>query len=235
LVAQLRALSTQAVHTETRAPSLQLNDMPPRSRGKPTPSGLLSKSTPNLPTLLSLEASEQHGSPADASRNADTRPIANTLDGALSKETAVEFGEDEHEDPLDREESGSSDTEEDEEEGEEEEEQPPARRPLYTSRSHSQLPRQTASTLFPPFYNRPPVPLPPSPSLKSLLRPSFPSRRTTPDSSDMDLPTGGLAPPEHTCIQHLAPRNLRPACPAHPSGISEDPHIRILRLRAIPG
>ncbi|KAI1186364.1 PIG-P-domain-containing protein [Nemania serpens] len=36
----------------------------------------------------------------------------------------------------------------------------------------------------PPFYGRPPTPLPPSPSLTSLLRPSRP---TTPDASDDDL------------------------------------------------
>ena len=49
-----------------------------------------------------------------------------------------------------------------------------------------------SSTSFaPPFYNRPPTPLPPSPSLTSLLRPSFSattSRPTTPDSSDNDTP-----------------------------------------------
>ncbi|TGJ86379.1 hypothetical protein E0Z10_g2340 [Xylaria hypoxylon] len=36
----------------------------------------------------------------------------------------------------------------------------------------------------PPFYGRPPTPLPPSPSLTSLLRPSRP---TTPDQSDDDI------------------------------------------------
>jgi phosphatidylinositol glycan class P protein len=43
----------------------------------------------------------------------------------------------------------------------------------------------------PPFYNRPPTPLPPSPSLTSLLRPSFSattSRPSTPDSSDVETP-----------------------------------------------
>lgn len=38
-------------------------------------------------------------------------------------------------------------------------------------------------TFYPPFYGRPPTPLPPSPSLTSLLRPSHP---TTPDTSDID-------------------------------------------------
>ncbi|KAK0730344.1 PIG-P-domain-containing protein [Lasiosphaeris hirsuta] len=41
----------------------------------------------------------------------------------------------------------------------------------------------------PPFYGRPPTPLPPSPSLTSLLRPSRP---TTPDQSDDDNPAEPL-------------------------------------------
>lgn len=65
---------------------------------------------------------------------------------------------------------------------------------------HLSLPhpwRQSASSLHgfnafaPPFYNRPPTPLPPSPSLTSLLRPPFStttSRPTTPDSSDVETP-----------------------------------------------
>ncbi|THC92530.1 hypothetical protein EYZ11_008013 [Aspergillus tanneri] len=57
--------------------------------------------------------------------------------------------------------------------------------------------RQSTSSLHgpnafaPPFYNRPPTPLPPSPSLTSLLRPPFStttSRPTTPDSSDVETP-----------------------------------------------
>ncbi|PVI07705.1 PIG-P-domain-containing protein, partial [Periconia macrospinosa] len=50
--------------------------------------------------------------------------------------------------------------------------------------------QHTARRLFPPFYNRPPTPLPPSPSLTSLLRPTFSattSRPTTPDSSDVEV------------------------------------------------
>lgn len=48
-----------------------------------------------------------------------------------------------------------------------------------------------ANAFAPPFYNRPPTPLPPSPSLTSILRPSFStntSRPTTPDSSENDTP-----------------------------------------------
>jgi phosphatidylinositol glycan class P protein len=59
---------------------------------------------------------------------------------------------------------------------------------LYTTRSHPHLP-PSSSQLFPPFYNRPPTPLPPSPSLTSLLRPSFSthtSHHTTPESSDTE-------------------------------------------------
>lgn len=57
---------------------------------------------------------------------------------------------------------------------------------------HSSSPSLPFSNSFaPPFYNRPPTPLPPSPSLTSLLRPSFStntSRPTTPDTSDNDTP-----------------------------------------------
>ncbi|KAF2861928.1 PIG-P-domain-containing protein [Piedraia hortae CBS 480.64] len=51
----------------------------------------------------------------------------------------------------------------------------------YYRRSYSHL---APLAFAPPFYNRPPTPLPPSPSLTSLLRPSFTSSRpSTPDPS----------------------------------------------------
>ena len=63
------------------------------------------------------------------------------------------------------------------------------------SENHSPYQHSNASFISnafaPPFYNRPPTPLPPSPSLTSLLRPSFStanSRPTTPDSSEGDTP-----------------------------------------------
>lgn len=59
---------------------------------------------------------------------------------------------------------------------------------IHRSSSSSFL---SANAFAPPFYNKPPTPLPPSPSLTSLLRPSFStttSRPTTPDSSENDTP-----------------------------------------------
>lgn len=56
-------------------------------------------------------------------------------------------------------------------------------------RSTGSLPGPNA--FAPPFYNRPPTPLPPSPSLTSLLRPSFSattSRPSTPDTSENETP-----------------------------------------------
>lgn len=64
------------------------------------------------------------------------------------------------------------------------EEQPPF---LHHSNSSFLM----ANAFAPPYYNRPPTPLPASPSLTSLLRPPFStttSRPTTPDSSENDTP-----------------------------------------------
>lgn len=52
-------------------------------------------------------------------------------------------------------------------------------------------PPPLSHTFAPPFYGRPPTPLPPSPSLTSLLRPSRP---TTPDASDDELHQGDPVP-----------------------------------------
>ena len=56
---------------------------------------------------------------------------------------------------------------------------------------HSNSSFLMSNAFAPPYYNRPPTPLPASPSLTSLLRPSFStttSRPTTPDSSENDTP-----------------------------------------------
>ncbi|KAK8064804.1 PIG-P-domain-containing protein [Apiospora phragmitis] len=55
------------------------------------------------------------------------------------------------------------------------------------------LPPISSNYFAPPFYGRPPTPLPPSPSLTSLLRPSRP---TTPDASDDELEPVPRAAPQ---------------------------------------
>ena len=67
----------------------------------------------------------------------------------------------------------------------EDDEMPSLRHPFR----HSTGSLHGLNAFAPPFYNRPPTPLPPSPSLTSLLRPPFStttSRPTTPDSSDVE-------------------------------------------------
>ncbi|KAK8170020.1 PIG-P-domain-containing protein [Phyllosticta citrichinensis] len=162
--------------------------MPPQSRG------FQSKSTPNLPTLnsLSLPLPTDNGPvipktaaainpPTEYSATSPSEPASGednlSTDDPFSLDPSGSESEDDDLDlePLSKDLDSNNNA---------------ARRPLYShgSRSHSHLP-QTSSALFPPFYNRPPTPLPPSPSLTSLLRPSFSthtSRPTTPDSSDAE-------------------------------------------------
>jgi hypothetical protein len=83
---------------------------------------------------------------------------------------------------------------------------------LHTSQSTTALP-----PFLPPHYNRPPTPLPPSPSLTSLLRPpsllnrsTASTRPTTPDSSDVETPNDTEA-----AVAHSA-RRANPVPPTSP-------------------
>ncbi|KAF2261131.1 PIG-P-domain-containing protein [Lojkania enalia] len=166
--------------------------MPPQSRGNAIPVGFQSKSTPNLPTLRSLDTfasvSDRNVARQEPARGTSSRspglshsPLELGATGNNAQEGVEQF-------ILNP--SSSSESEDSEDDA------LPTARPLYASRSQTHLSPHTTSTLFPPFYNRPPTPLPPSPSLTSLLRPSFStqnSRPTTPDSSDVDLPSSGTA------------------------------------------
>ncbi|KAF2163433.1 hypothetical protein M409DRAFT_26046 [Zasmidium cellare ATCC 36951] len=178
--------------------------MPPQSRGTPlkpppVPAGFQSKSTPNLPTLRSLNTDR---TPANVTANATPATLhpdsAITISPDISGDNITSPSEPAsiedfsldgtHERPSLS--PGSSD---EEDSGEEEDGHVPnlPPRPIYHhhSRSHTYL---GPSAFAPPFYNRPPTPLPPSPSLTSLLRPNFSSqnsRPTTPDpSSDEGTP-----------------------------------------------
>ncbi|CAK7197383.1 hypothetical protein SEUCBS139899_000029 [Sporothrix eucalyptigena] len=62
-----------------------------------------------------------------------------------------------------------------------------------TSAASAGLPPLPHHNFAPPFYGRPPTPLPPSPSLTSLLRPSRP---TTPDATDDELEPVPRAAPQ---------------------------------------
>ncbi|KAL1608427.1 hypothetical protein SLS60_003369 [Paraconiothyrium brasiliense] len=170
--------------------------MPPKSRGKPLLAGLQSISTPNLPSLGSSDGEKPYNEPDVPANRPSPAPHTSPPEPASIKDDT----ESEDDDELVLGSGGSEGSESDEvDEG------PSVRRPLYASRSYNQLPHAT-STLYPPFYNRPPVPLPPSPSLTSLLRPSFSSttsRRTTPDSSDVDVSAGSRTPGSTTNLASI--------------------------------
>lgn len=145
--------------------------------GRPNcaPPGLQSKSAPNLPTLHSLQ------SPSRAANHGEDNS-GGEEEGEEAAAAAAAVGEEEEEE--EEEEEDDDDDDQDEQET------------LHTSRSSTHLPRDSA--FFPPFYGRPPTPLPPSPSLTSLLRPSSfsaaTSRPTTPESSDVDRPGAASTP-----------------------------------------
>ncbi|KAK5122001.1 hypothetical protein LTR85_004573 [Meristemomyces frigidus] len=161
--------------------------MPPQSRGTPlkpppTPAGLQSKSTPNLPTLRSLEtaSSPANGTPATLHPE---YPVSPEIITSPSEVASIEdFSLDSSVEPPSPTSSSSSEDASDEEDGHVSN-LPPRLFPHQHSKSHTYL---APSAFAPPFYNRPPTPLPPSPSLTSLLRPNFSSansRPTTPDPS----------------------------------------------------
>ncbi|KAK5107322.1 hypothetical protein LTR62_001377 [Meristemomyces frigidus] len=174
--------------------------MPPQSRGDrpakplplPLPAGFQSKSTPNLPTLRSLKAADGRSSTTAEDVSAALHP-GTTTDGALSPIDGRSIDEISVTSSVQP--SSLSPTSSDNEEASEEEENGhlpslPIKRPLrhhQYSRSYTYL---APSNFAPPFYNRPRTPLPPSPSLTSLLRPNFTSRPTTPDPSSDE---GGIS------------------------------------------
>lgn len=88
--------------------------------------------------------------------------------------------------------------------------------PFFRSTSTGSLPGPNA--FAPPFYNRPPTPLPPSPSLTSLLRPSFSattSRPTTPDSSDAETPNDTEAAVEKSARNATTVPRASPKVPTY--------------------
>ena len=108
---------------------------------------------------------------------------------------------------------------EDDDEDEEDEDGATPNAPSGQKPSMPRLPRSTSTPLLipappnafaPPFYNRPPTPLPPSPSLTSLLRPSFSSRPTTPDDSESEH-TGTATAGEGSATEAAVAKSARDA------------------------
>jgi phosphatidylinositol N-acetylglucosaminyltransferase subunit P len=174
--------------------------MPPQSRGNgppqppkppPTPTGFQSHSTPNLPTLRTYERSDSHESDATY-RNTSPLPSPEIITSPSEPASIDDFSLDpESLSPTSTDENASEDASEDDDvKNGSASKLPPRTIYHHQSRSHGHLAPQAFA---PPFYGRPPTPLPPSPSLTSLLRPHFSSqfnsRPTTPDpSSDEGTP-----------------------------------------------
>ncbi|KAK4116308.1 PIG-P-domain-containing protein [Canariomyces notabilis] len=117
-----------------------------------------------------------HGGSSDSHHHDDVEHDEyshNSASFSGSEENGVGPGDDDRNSIIeDFEEEEEEEEEEDEEEDDDDDLQPP--------------PGPFSQHAFaPPFYGRPPTPLPPSPSLTSLLRPSRP---TTPDASDDEHP-----------------------------------------------
>lgn len=160
--------------------------MAPQSRGR-SASYSLGTSPAHVPPLQAF-----HLPPEGASESEDTTPRAlNRRNHQSLSSTSLDGDVDEEEDDADFQSHYSLDAQsssESSESGSDHGDELPKRRPFLRHSNSSFL---GANAFAPPFYNRPPTPLPPSPSLTSLLRPSFStntSRPTTPDSSENDTP-----------------------------------------------
>ncbi|PPJ59386.1 hypothetical protein CBER1_06907 [Cercospora berteroae] len=171
--------------------------MPPQSRGTPpktlpVPSGFQSKSTPNLPTLKSDSRDATVGTSSQQTAALSPDVSGDNVTSPSEPASIEDFSLDSAHD-LASLSPASSDEESDGEQEDGHVANLPSHPPIYHqhSRSHTYL---GPSAFAPPFYGRPPTPLPPSPSLTSLLRPNFSthnSRPTTPDpSSDEGGPHG---------------------------------------------
>jgi len=182
-----------------------MTTMPPQSRGKathkppPKPSNLYSKSTPNLPILHSINTTAQNSTSTSTNITPTTQTATtqrqsqqqqqqdllspNSNPSPSASASIEDFTLDS---PAD---SASS--------GEEETDAPLASLPKFYHHHHSRSHTYLAPTFAPPFYNRPPTPLPPSPSLTSLLRPNFTSQTSRPGTPDASSDENSGTPRTH--------------------------------------
>jgi len=173
--------------------------MPPQSRGKashkppPKPTNIYSKSTPNLPTLHSINTTSH-----DSSTNTTITPT-NQL--PRQQQDLLSPNSNSNSNPSPSEpasiEDFSLDSPADSPSSGEETDAPLASLPKFYHHHHSRSHTYLAPTFAPPFYNRPPTPLPPSPSLTSLLRPNFASQSSRPGTPDPSSDEGNGTPHTH--------------------------------------
>ncbi|KAL8849059.1 MAG: hypothetical protein Q9221_005958 [Calogaya cf. arnoldii] len=169
--------------------------MAPQSRGRPLAALSQNRSTPDLLPLGSFSMAPA-STPEEGTPRALTGP-----DLPLPPHVSSTDGEDEDED-SDAEEadfhshysldppSASTSSDSDSDPTDDHSNGINNQQPPFLRHSNSSF-LSAANAFAPPFYNKPPTPFPPSPSLTSLLRPSFSattSRPTTPDSSENDTP-----------------------------------------------
>ena len=162
LKVEIALLMAPQSRNQTEAPSLRDFDIPRVAAEQPQ----------HLPTVSGLNNSHASSSSADGDEEEE-----DDEDGE-----PVDDDDFESQYSLDLPSSGSSESESDDADN------VVGQKP-YLHRSNSSI--LMANAFAPPYYNRPPTPLPASPSLTSLLRPSFSattSRPTTPDSSENDTP-----------------------------------------------
>ncbi|WEW56267.1 hypothetical protein PRK78_001709 [Emydomyces testavorans] len=167
------------------APSQPFPPLLPDQENLPAPGPYLEKQSAN--NDLAEEESEHAFRQDTDFRSHYTLPSSSIeeLDEESGSLSDAEEDEDEDEDEDNEDLDGDDDDNDDDDDDDGDDGPVPIHRPF--SQSTGSLPNAFA----PPFYNRPPTPLPPSPSLTSLLRPSFSantSRPTTPDSSDVETP-----------------------------------------------
>ena len=165
------------VHLFTCHLSLHDPSMAPQSRGRMKP---LSLQSPDLAQPIT---------PAEETPRAlELDPLASSSSSAYGDEEKDDDDEEEDEDSGTQYTLNDASSEESSDVDVDNGQEVPSQQPFL---HHSNSSLLMSNAFAPPYYNRPPTPLPASPSLTSLLRPSFSattSRPTTPDSSENDTP-----------------------------------------------
>ncbi|KAL8649175.1 MAG: hypothetical protein Q9226_005685 [Calogaya cf. arnoldii] len=163
--------------------------MAPQSRGRPVAALSHNRSAPDLLRLGSFSITPA-STPEEGTPDLPLPPHVSSTDGEAEDEDSDAEEADFHSHYSLEPPSSSTSSESDSDPTDDHSNGIGSQQPPFLRHSNSSF-LSAANAFAPPFYNKPPTPLPPSPSLTSLLRPSFSattSRPTTPDSSENDTP-----------------------------------------------